>query len=145
MELSMKLQNAHPLKSFIVQFREIRKNTRQGSSISIPTIHIYTFVTRRQILPLGKIVEKVRSEKSVERSNRRKEKRKTLSPRWKISSLLVPLLTLEPMLSVQKAKIGRGNTEMMASSVFPWRKRNSRDGASINEFPVVHRPKMAPW
>lgn len=80
----------------------------------------------------------------MERSNRRKEKRKTLSLRWKISSLLVPLLTLEPMLSVQKAKIGRGNTERMASLF--------RDGseirgtafhrASINEFPVVHRPKM---
>lgn len=46
----MKLQNAHPLKSFIVQFREIRKNTRRGNSISIPTIHIYTFVARYFLL-----------------------------------------------------------------------------------------------
>lgn len=120
----MKLQNAHPLKSFIVQFHSVKFAKIHDEGIVYRFrlyiyIYIYTFVTRRQILLLGKIVEKVRSEKSVERSNRRKEKRKTLSPRWKISSLLVPLLTLEPMLSVQKAKIGRGNTERMGSSVFP--------------------------
>lgn len=115
----MKLQNAHPLKSFIVQFHSVKFVKIHDEGIVYRfRLYIYIYI-RRQILPLEKIVEKVRSEKSVKRSNRRKEKRKTLSPRWKISSLLVPLLTLEPMLSVQKAKIGRENTERMGLSVFP--------------------------
>lgn len=75
----MKLQNAHPLNpsSFriILQFHsvKIRKNTREEYIDSDAIyIYIYTLVTRRQILPLGKIVEEEEEEDQISKEGKRR-------------------------------------------------------------------------
>lgn len=116
-----------------MQFREIRKNTTREEHIDSEYIYIYTFVTRR--LPLGKIVEKVRSEESVERDEiegRKKEKR---FHRGGKSLPTSTLLTLEPMLSVQKAKIPKYRREYRKGGIVgvtKLRSRNSRDVVLTN-------------
>lgn len=80
---------------------KIRKNTRE-EYIDSDAIYIHSS------LPLGKIVEK---EEEDQMEGRKKEERFHRG-----GKSLLSLLTLEPMLSVQKAKIGR-NTERVASSV----------------------------
>lgn len=140
----MKLQNAHPLNpsSFriILQFHsvKIRKNTRE-EYIDSDAIYIYIY-TRHSSADTSPWKDR----------GRRRRRRSDLEGRKKEERFhrggksLLSLLTLEPMLSVQKAKIGR-NTERVASSVV-WRGRNSRDGVSscnlLTNF--LWGPKMAP-
>lgn len=111
---SMKLQNAHPLNpsSFriILQFHsvKIRKNTRE-EYIDSDAIYIYTRHSSADTSPWKDRGRRRRRRSDLE--GRKKEERFHRG-----GKSLLSLLTLEPMLSVQKAKIGR-NTERVASSV----------------------------
>lgn len=134
---SMKLQNAHPLNpsSFriILQFHsvKIRKNTRE-EYIDSDAIYIYIHSSL-----VGRYFPLERSWKKKKKKirSRRKEKGGTVSPRWKISSIVI-----NPRADALRSK-GENRSEYRKGGVVGCVTGPKLEGRrfivqSINEFPV---------
>ena len=131
----MKLQNAHPLNpsSFriILQFHsvKIRKNTRE-EYIDSDAIYIYIY-TRHSSADTSPWKDRGRRR----RSDGRKEKGGTVSPRWKISSIVI-----NPRADALRSK-GENRSEYRKGGVVGCVTGPKLEGRrfivqSINEFPV---------